>query len=69
MSCNGGPNVSRAALDQTGRIALAKIWPKDDSQAWPDDLTDEASNPLVGFTFYDETKADVRPQPRAGPLR
>jgi hypothetical protein len=51
------------ALD--GRIVVARIWPTD--EPWPQSLADERGHPLVGFTFYDLKKAELRPQPYEWP--
>jgi hypothetical protein len=48
-----------------GRIVVARIWPTNDS--WPPALLDEGGHPLVGFTFYDLAKAELRPQPYEWP--
>jgi hypothetical protein len=52
-------------LATDGRVVVARIWPT--NEAWPSTLADDRSHPLVGFTFYDREKAELRPQPYEWP--
>ena len=52
-------------LVSDGRIVVARIWPTE--EPWPPVLSDERGHPLVGFTFYDLTRAELRPQPYEWP--
>lgn len=47
------------------RIAVARIWPT--TEAWPQALTDQHGQELVGFCFYDRQNADFRPHPYEWP--
>ena len=63
------------ALAIDGRIFVARIWPTE--VPWPKFLADDRGQALEGFTFYDRSRAEVRPQPyewpdptgAAGPFR
>lgn len=46
---------------EKNRAAVARIWPT--SEVWPAELCDQRGEHLLGFTFYDKSRADVRPQP------
>lgn len=48
-----------------GRIAVARIWPT--TGPWPDTLNDSRQQPLVGFSFFDKTQAELLPQPYEWP--
>lgn len=52
-------------LSLNDRIGLARVWPT--SEPWPPPLVDERGHPFVGFCFYDQARADVRPQPYEWP--
>ena len=53
---------SDLALTAEGRLAVARIWPTDNTD-WPDELVDSRGHRLVGRCFYDEARAESRPQP------
>ena len=48
-----------------GRTALAQVWPT--PLPWPPEFCDHHGEPLVGFTFYDKARAELRPQPYEWP--
>ncbi len=55
-----------ADLPVDGRLAVARIWPTKDMD-WPKELTDSRGHKLIGRCFYDEARAEARPQPFAWP--
>ncbi|MCB1875948.1 MAG: toll/interleukin-1 receptor domain-containing protein [Chromatiales bacterium] len=52
-------------LSADGRIAVARIWPTAD--AWPEVFCDSRGEQLIGFPFFDKTRAELRPQPYEWP--
>jgi hypothetical protein len=54
-------------LSREGRIAVARVWPVPQEAKWPPLLADERGHPLLGFCFYDQKRADARPQPYEWP--
>ncbi len=52
-------------LPPEGRIAVVQIWPTEEE--WPAALCDRRGEPLIGFTFFDRTRAQLRPQPYEWP--
>jgi hypothetical protein len=48
------------------RVAIARVWPTEET-SWPKDFLDAGSHQLLGCTFFDKSKADVRPQPYSWP--
>jgi hypothetical protein len=54
-------------LPHQKRIAVARVWPTWET-SWPDGLGDACGHPLVGHTFFNKNKADIRPQPYSWPL-
>jgi len=54
---------AQSALNMSaeGRKTIARIWPTE--KQWPPELCDSEGEPDIGFTFYDKSRKEIRPQP------